>query len=242
MWAHGLPACAIVAAVTTVIAHRGASKAFPENTVAAFRGALAMGADMVELDVRRTADGALAIHHDAHLADGRAICEVASADLPSDIPSLREAIDACGQMGVNVEVKSSSRDPDFDPTRSVAADVARLVGQRDLYDRILVSSFDVGSISRVREVDAKVGTAWLTMVVPDAAAVVASLVESGHRALHPHDQIVDAALVDACHASGIEVNVWTVDDPARMTELVALGVDGICTNVPDVALGVLGRR
>ena len=65
--------------------------------------------------------------------------------------------------------------------------------------------------------------------------------EFGHRALHPYDPIVDAALVAACHAAGIEVNVWTVDDPARMVGLVALGVDGICTNVPDVALRVLGR-
>jgi len=233
MW-HGGP-------VTAVIAHRGASKAFPENTVAAFRGALEIGADMVELDVRRTADGQLAIHHDAHLADGRAICDVVAADLRSDIPSLAEAIDACGGMGVNVEVKSSARDPDFDPTRSVAADVAAVVGARGLYDRILVSSFDVGSISRVREVDSRVATAWLTMVVPDPAAVVASLVDAGHRALHPYDPIVDAGLVDACHAAGIEVNVWTVDDPARMAELVELGVDGICTNVPDVALRVLGR-
>ncbi len=56
--------------MTAVIAHRGASKAFPENTVAAFEGALAMGADMVELDVRRTADGRLAVHHDAR-ARGR---------------------------------------------------------------------------------------------------------------------------------------------------------------------------
>ena len=196
---------------------------------------------MVELDVRRTADGQLAIHHDAHLADGRTICELVAADLPSDVPSLAEAIEACGSMGVNVEVKSSARDPDFDPARSVAADVAALVGSRGLYDRILVSSFDVGSLSRVREVDPRVATAWLTMVVPDPAAVVASLVAEGHRALHPYDPIVDVTLVAACHTAGIEVNVWTVDDPVRMAELVALDVDGICTNVPDVALGVLGR-
>ena len=69
--------------VTCVIAHRGASRAAPENTVAAFRRAAEMGADMVELDVRRTADGQLAIHHDAHLPDGRAVCDVVSAELPS---------------------------------------------------------------------------------------------------------------------------------------------------------------
>jgi glycerophosphoryl diester phosphodiesterase len=227
--------------MTAVIAHRGASKAFRENTVAAFRGALAMGSDMAELDVRRTADGHLAVHHDARLADGRAIVDLAARDLPSHIPDLQEAIEACGSMTVNVEVKNSSRDPDFDLERRVAIEVAEAVGGHDLYDRILVSSFDLGSIGRIREVDDRVSTAWLTMVVPDPEAVVASLVDAGHRALHPHDPLVDAALVDACHRAGIVVNVWTVDDPVRIGALAAMGVDGICTNEPDVALRVLGR-
>ena len=200
-----------------------------------------MGADMAELDVRHTADGQLAVHHDARLADGRAIIEVAARDLPSEVPNLEEALAACDGMAVNVEVKNSSRDPDFDPERTVAAEVAAIVGERGLHDGILVSSFDVGSIARVRQVDARVATAWLTTLLPDAAGAVASLVEAGHRALHPYDPIVDAALVEVCHRAGIEVNVWTVDDPARINELVGFGVDGICTNVPDVALRVLGR-
>ena len=200
-----------------------------------------MGADMVELDVRHTADGVLAVHHDAHLADGRAIIEVVSRDLPSDIPNLDEALDACEGMAVNIEVKNSSRDPDFDAGRTIAAEVATIVGERDLFERVLVSSFDLGSIARSREVDGRVDTAWLTMIVPDAAGVVASLVEAGHRALHPYDPVVDAALVDVCHRGGLEVNVWTVDDPDRISELAGFGVDGICTNVPDAALRVLGR-
>lgn len=227
--------------MTRVIAHRGASKAFPENTVAAFRGAGEMGADMVELDVRATADGHLVIHHDALLPDGRVIYDLHARELPSHIPDLGAAIDACGQMGVNIEVKNSRRDPDFDSERTVAAEVARFVADRSLHDQVLVSSFDVASIERVRVVDRAVPTAWLTMVIPDAAAVAAGLVGNGHRALHPFDLVVDAALVDACHDLGLEVNVWTVDDPVRMEQLAELGVDGICTNLPDVALRVLGR-
>jgi len=227
--------------MTQVIAHRGASKAFPENTLAAFRGAAAMGADMVELDVRATADGFLVIHHDAQLPDGRVIYDLHARELPSEVPDLAAAIEACGDMAVNVEVKNSRQDPDFDNERTVAGDVARFVADRSIYDQVLVSSFDVGSIERVRIVDRTVPTAWLTMVIPDAAAVAAGLVGNGHRALHPYDPLVDAALVDACHELGLEVNVWTVDDPARMEALIAFGVDGICTNVPDVLLSVLGR-
>jgi glycerophosphoryl diester phosphodiesterase len=227
--------------MTKVIAHRGASRAFPENTVAAFRAAGAMGADMVELDVRATADGYLVIHHDAHLPDGRVIYDLHARELPSDVADLAAAIDACGEMAVNIEVKNSRKDPDFDNERTVAAEVARFVTGRSLHDRVLVSSFDVGSIERVRIEDRNVPTAWLTMVIPDAGAVAAGLVGNGHRALHPYDLLVDAALVETCHDLGLEVNVWTVDDPDRMRELVVFGVDGICTNVPDVALRVLGR-
>src|SRR3954451_1790565 len=99
---------------TAIIAHRGASAAFAENTVEAFRGAAALGANWVELDVRRTADGALAVHHDAHLPDGRAIVDMLAADLPEPVPSLSEALDACAPLGVNVEIKNSPQDVDFD--------------------------------------------------------------------------------------------------------------------------------
>jgi glycerophosphoryl diester phosphodiesterase len=196
---------------------------------------------MVELDVRATADGYLVIHHAAHLPDGRVIYDLHARELPSDLPDLAAAIDACGEMAVNIEVKNSRKDPDFDNERTVAGEVARFVADRSLQDQILVSSFDVGSIERVRVVDRTVPTAWLTMVIPDAAAVAAGLAANGHRALHPYDLVVDAALVETCHDLGLEVNVWTVDDPARMEQLVGFGVDGICTNLPDVALRVLGR-
>ena len=92
-----------------VIAHRGASRAERENTLEAFRRAGLMGADAVELDVRRTADGAMAIHHDASLSDGRVICELQSVDLPAHIPMLSAALDACEGMWVNIEIKNLQR-------------------------------------------------------------------------------------------------------------------------------------
>src|SRR3954468_3922079 len=98
----------------TILAHRGASSSHRENTIDAFRASGPMGADWVELDVRRTADGALAVHHDAHLADGRAIVELAASDLPAHVPLLAEALAACAPMGVNVEIKNWPADIDFD--------------------------------------------------------------------------------------------------------------------------------
>ena len=106
--------------MTLVIAHRGASRAERENTIAAFRRAVEMGADGIELDVRRSADDRLVVHHDAALADGRLIRHTGSADLPDHIPSLAAALDACEGAFVNVEIKNDPSDPDFDPSRRAA--------------------------------------------------------------------------------------------------------------------------
>jgi glycerophosphoryl diester phosphodiesterase len=223
-----------------VIAHRGASAAAPENTLAAFRLARDLGADWVELDVRRTADDAAIVHHDAHLPDGRAIIETNRVDLPPSVCDLSDALDACEGMSINVEIKNWPTDPDFDATERVAQRVAELVDERGLHDRVLVSCFHLPTIDRVHALDPAVPTAFLHLRTDRSWEEFASEVAAaGHTALHPWDGLVDEALVGAAHAHGLEVNVWTVDDPARMAQLVTLGVDGICTNVPDIARQVV---
>jgi glycerophosphoryl diester phosphodiesterase len=220
-----------------VIAHRGASAAFPENTIEAFRGAAERGAEWVELDARRSRDGALIVHHDARLADGRAIVDLAAADVPALVPSLAAALDACDGMGVNIEIKNGPGDPDFDVDEVVAHGVLDLLAARGGRDEVLISSFNPRTLATVRALASELATALL--VVEPPTDVVEQVVAGGHDALHPYDLFVDADLVAACHAAGLRVNVWTVDDADRMRELVGYGVDGICTNVPDVAREVI---
>ncbi len=223
-----------------VIAHRGASAAAPENTVEAFALARELGADWVELDVRRTADGALVVHHDAELVDGRTIVELRRSELPPSVCELHEALAACDGMSINIEIKNWPADPDFDETEAVARAVVALVSELGLRDRVLISCFHYPTIQLVRELDPAIPTAFLHLLIDrdwdDLAADVAS---AGHVALHPWDYLVDDALVAAAKRHGLEVNVWTVDDPERMAQLVAMGVDGLCTNVPDVARTVV---
>jgi glycerophosphoryl diester phosphodiesterase len=83
-----------------VLGHRGAAATHPENTLEAFAGALDAGADGVELDVRRTADGALAVVHDATLPDGRLVAGTDAADLGEAVPLLADALDACREARV----------------------------------------------------------------------------------------------------------------------------------------------
>ena len=211
----------------------------PENTIAAFVEAGRLGADMVELDVRRTADGALAVHHDAKLVDGRLIADLNAVSLPDYVPLLDAALDACAGMGVNIEIKNFPGDPDFDPGQSVAAAVASVVVQLGVADRVIVSSFNLGAVDTVRAAEPSVPTAFLTLTGWDQFEALGRAVERGHGALHPQHGAVTAELVAATHAAGLAVNTWTVDDPARMRVLADMGVDGIVTNVPDVAIDVL---
>jgi glycerophosphoryl diester phosphodiesterase len=221
------------------MAHRGASRAERENTIEAFRRAGEMGADGVELDVRRTADDALVVHHDPRLADGRVILETNSADLPEHIPNLSSALDACAGMWVNLEIKNDENDPDFDPTERVAEQTMALLARRGESERWLMSSFRIETMDRCRQLAPEVRTAWLTVGVPDD--VVDILIASGHCALHPWVGLLTEDVVVRCHAAGLLVNTWTCDDPDRMRELSGWGIDGICTNVPDVALAVLAE-
>lgn len=226
--------------MTQVIAHRGASAAEPENTVAAFRRAAALGADAVELDVRRTADGVLVVHHNPDLPGRGWIKDLRAAQLPSHVPLLGDALDACAGMWVNVEIKNDPREPDFDPVDRIADETIAALSARGEDDRWLVSSFRIETIDRCRERSASIATAWLTIDVPDD--VVATVTARGHRAWHPWFPVLTPALIEQCHDAGVTVNTWTCDDPAVMARLAEAGIDGICTNVPDVAVAVLDAR
>ena len=155
-----------------VIGHRGASAARPENTVDAFPHAAELGADWVELDVRRTADDALVIHHDALLPDGRTIVELTAAELPPSVASLDDAMAACAGMGVNVEIKNVPDDPDWDPDDRIAREVAELLleppsGWRIDLTRILVTSFDPRTVGVVRSRSATIPTGQLVFDLSD---------------------------------------------------------------------------
>lgn len=226
--------------MTEVLAHRGASRAAPENTIAAFHMAAGVGSDAVELDVRRTSDGLLVVHHDPFLADGRVICTVSADDLPGHIPHLGDALDACEGMWVNVEIKNDLQEPDFDSTDSIADRTIEALSLRDEDDRWLISSFRLETVDRCKALAPGIRTAWLVTEIPDD--VIAIVVGRGHEALHPWVETLRRSHIDACHGAGIQVNTWTCDDPRRMAELIEWEIDGICTNVPDVAVDVIARR
>jgi glycerophosphoryl diester phosphodiesterase len=222
-----------------VLAHRGASKAARENTIEAFHLAAAIGSDAVELDVRRTADGVLVVHHDPFTSKYFSIMDANACDLPEHVPTLSAALDACAGMWVNVEIKNDPHEPDFDRTDSIADQTVAALAERNEDDRWLISSFRLETIDRCRAIRPNIRTAWLVDEIPDD--VMAIMVGRGHLALHPWVGSLRRSHIDVCHGAGIEINTWTCDDPLRMAELIEWGIDGICTNVPDVAIDVISR-
>ena len=225
--------CARHDGLMLVLGHRGASAAAPENTVAAFRLADTMGADGVELDVRRVADGRVLVAHDVLPTD---LVEVDRMGLAT----LDDALDACGdRMLVNVEIKNWPADADFDPTMQIVAPVIESLRRRGTLHRWMISSFSWDTIEACRALAPEIATAWLVSIVsPERLAAIA---EAGHVAVHPWEPNVTAEFVERCHAVGLAVNTWTCNDPDRLAALADLGVDGVCTDVPDVALAALGR-
>jgi len=218
-----------------VFAHRGVSSEFPENTIPAFRAARFRGADGVELDVRRTSDGFLVVHHDARLEDGRTIIESLVAELPPTVPRLQEAIEACEGITVNIEIKNMPGEPDFDPANRMVEGVVEAVQRLGRTADVIVSSFNLATVDEVRKLDPSIDTGWLVFDIDDINAVVARAEHAGHTALHPFVGRTTAQLIEACHIAGLRVNTWTVDDPARIKQLVDDGIDGIITNVPEIA-------
>lgn len=222
-----------------VVAHRGASAQHPPgNTLEAFTAARELGADWVELDVHALADGGLVVHHDPVLPDGRALHELSVGELPEWVPLLEASLAACGPMGVNVEIKG---DGPLELRAALVADTVDLLLESGPPERFLITSFDWEIITSARDRAPQVPTGLLTVEDPMIDGLLDRVAAAGHCAVNPWNGTVTPVMVRAAHGLGLAVNVWTVDDPARIIELATMDVDAIITNVPDRCRVVLSE-
>jgi glycerophosphoryl diester phosphodiesterase len=239
-----------------IVAHRGASSSFPENTLSAFDGAVNAGADMIELDVRCTLDNTLVVTHDSYIplaAGGAAnVHELTLDDLRrndadagrderSRIPTLDEVLrELSGRIGLDIEIKNIPGDPGYDGGREqVVEQVVKLLDDLRFDGPVLITSFNPASIGRARERAPQLATGYLTLKDADRASTLQASVEHGHRFVLPQADSVEAggeAFIRACHDAGVLVGTWTVDDPGRIARLFAMGVDAVATNDPAGAL------
>ena len=195
--------------MTKVIGHRGAAAVAPENTIEAFRTAVELGADGVELDVRRSTGGHLAVSHDEVLPDGRVLFGLDRRDWPETLCELSAALDACaGLRVVNVEIKNWPSDGDYDADLAIADAVVAVLLARPATEQgaFLVSCFDLPTVDRVRALAPGLATAWLTLGFGDVDKDLARVAERGHSAVHPHHSAVDAEVVAAGATADVELD------------------------------------
>ena len=230
-----------------VLGHRGASAEAPENTLAAFGRAIDLGADGFELDVWRCGSGeAVVIHDEDAMRTGQSPRRVTRTSLPllreidvggEPIPTLAEVLEAFPSAVVNVELKSG-RVPDL----GLAREVARTLRQQQAGARVVVSSFSAALLAAFRAMAPGVASGYL--VAPGAlwqARAFAAVRLLRPAAIHPARQLVTPARVEAWGRSGLRVLVWTVDDPAEVERLAALGVAAVVSNVPGMAREAVRR-
>jgi len=214
------------------------------NSRESFPRVRAAGADGVELDVRICADGSLAVIHDHQLVDGRLVADLKRSEFPRDLLDLEEALDLCDGMIVNIELKNYPSDIAFDPTERLADRVVGILRARHQRDQIIVSSFGIGCIDRVRQLDPDLETAHLVLSRRPVEEVIRPALEHGHRIVHPYLEMVGADFIETAKQSGLRVNVWTgMNEPANTpTNLNGLGADGLITPFPGRAIRQLRLR
>jgi glycerophosphoryl diester phosphodiesterase len=234
----------------SIVAHRGASKARAENTIAAFEAALDYGSDAIELDIRWTADNTAIIFHDQTVTrEGR---KVPVKKLPADelvrlknaehihVPTMGAALRwARDKLPLVFDIKDTGREREF---------IAE-VEECGFHTESVFSSFRLTVIGKIKALRPEWQTAWIIGNSGSTAVrrlliapIITRALRWGVGALHFHESWITPEIVDRCHTRNLRVAAWTVDDPDGMRVLADAGVDTIITNVPDTARAALRRN
>ncbi len=232
-----------------ITAHRGASVAAPENTLAAFREAMAAGAHYAELDVQHTRDGEIVVVHDADLmrmgGDPRRVADLAAAEIAAiDIgrkydakfageapPTLAEVIRLVrGRMKLNIELKYNVPDPGLAPA------VIELLRREQFLDDVVITSLDYAALKQVESIEPRLRTGHIV------TASVGNVLRTEADFLSLSSAQASASLVRRAHRAGKEVHVWTVNSPEVVVRMIERGVDNIITDDPALVARVVRDR
>ena len=232
-----------------IMAHRGASKAAPENSLAAVRVAMEAGSDWVEIDVQETADGEVVVIHDsdfmklarnktkvwdARLSDLQSI-DIGGSFGPSfqneHVPTLSEVLQLCqGKTGILIELKYYGHDQQLEQR------VVDLVEKHGMSNEIMVMSLKPEGVRKMK----RLRPTWKCGVLLSVSVGNIQKIEADFLAVNA--RFATRSLINKLHQAGKEIYVWTVDDPVSMSLLMNRGVDGLITNRPEVAKEVLKQR
>jgi glycerophosphoryl diester phosphodiesterase len=236
------------------IAHRGASGHAPENTMAAFRRAVELGARFIETDLQITRDAQVIAIHDFTLdrttsGKGQAhlltLEDIRKLDAGSwfgggagetfqgeRVPTLKEILDFAKRHDIifYLEIKSG-------PAWGVEHAVVAALRDENASARVVILSFDPASLDTVHRLDTTMMTGLL--LEHPSSDLVERTVRAGARQLVAAGELITSAVVDKAHHAGLQVVAWTINEPEQMRRLIAAGADGIITDYPDRLLSLL---
>ena len=236
----------------TVIAHRGASAYYPENTLPSFEGAIAMGTDMVELDVQLSSDNEVVVFHDEKISrctDGRGkiadhtLAELKKLDAGSwydkkfknaRIPTLAEVLGVCkNKIAVNIEIKTEAVGKMF--FGGIEEKCIKIVEQSGMRKHVVFSSFDPRAIMHLKQIDDNVTVAVLFEKKHYGSKLPSDIIESvGADAFNCSSAEFNKKWLANVKLNNIPVNIYTVNDTKNMNRFLKIGVSGIFTNKPDI--------
>jgi glycerophosphoryl diester phosphodiesterase len=241
---------------TKVYAHRGAKRVAPENTLPAFEAAIAQGAQGIELDVQCSKDGVLMVMHNFtvdHTTKGHGpVANLTAAELTKldagshfdakfshvGVPALEEVLAlTSGKIALNIEIKS------YDGMGGHEVEpLVELIRQGNLYDQVIVSSFNPVTLMKMRHVDPQValGLLYSEEELPAYLREIWLSPIMRPEAFHPEHLLINEEYMVWANAIPAAVNTWTVNEAEEARRLAALGVDVIISDVPDVILAAVG--
>jgi glycerophosphoryl diester phosphodiesterase len=222
-----------------IIAHRGASKAAPENTLKSFKKAIELGADYIEFDVHKTKDDNIVVIHDENTyrttgekgeIKNMTLEEVKHLRIEEDeqIPTLQEVIDlAKGKVGLQCEIKAPN----------LAAPLIDALRNASLIEETIISSFNLDELTTAYETESNVriasleptGNKWIKGWESKKQAIKRAHTMHCY-AIHPLYRLIDEEAIDYAHQLNLRVHPWTVDSKIAIKKLIKWGVDGLITN------------
>ncbi|WP_458096744.1 glycerophosphodiester phosphodiesterase [Roseomonas sp. WA12] len=244
--------------MTEIIAHRGGATLWPENSMTAFRGAIAAGADAVECDVHLSADGEAMVMHDATLdrtSNGRGpIAERSAAELAEvklisaggqGLPRLSDllALVAAGTTGLQVEVKANRHGR---PDPALLAHTLSELDRFGLRARTEIIVFEAEIAAAAVQAGGLRNVAWLfgptTLRQLGVKNVVAVARQAGVSMVETHESVMDEALLSALRGAGLRVGAWAANRADSIGRMLSLELDAIATDDPVLALAMRNGR
>ena len=220
-----------------IVGHRGVRVAgIPENSPAAFARAVATGADAVELDARRTADGSVVVSHDAVTADGLVVVESTVEQLQAaGVSTLEEVLAGLpAGLGVDLELKNLPFDPDYAEDESLVQMVAGVIAPLGDRHPLLLTSFNPFTVAALHETFPDTPTGFITAAGVDVATALAVAREqhASFIVCELGSPGLDVEGVEAAHAAGVGVMLWAMGAVDELAAAAALGLDALCVDDP----------